>query len=49
MNAIDTQLCDLMNSGLVQWPLPGLMETVAESGKEWTFIRKHQIQPRYGE
>ena len=50
MNAIGTQWRDLINSGLGQWRMTVLIETVEESGKEeWSPLSKHQVQPGYGE
>ena len=47
MNVIGTQLCDLINSGLIRWWLTGSMDVVAESGRN--SVSKHQVQPDCGE
>ena len=49
LNAIGTQLGDLINSGLIQWRLTVHVDAVAESGRN--LVSKHQIQihPEYGE
>ena len=46
VNVLGTQLCDLMNSGLVRWRLSVLIDAVAESWRKGEEpVRRHQIQP----
>ena len=50
MNAIGTQLRDSINSGLTRWRMAVLnkqMDAAAERGRNP--VRKHQIQPEYGD
>ena len=48
MNAIGTQLRDLINSGLTRWRMAvSLMDAAAELGRNP--VSKHQIQPEYGD
>ena len=47
VNAIGTQLRDLINSELIRWRLTVSIEAVAESGRNP--VSKHQIQPECGE
>ena len=50
MNAIDTQLCDPINSGLTRWRMAVLnqqMDAAAELGRNP--VSEHQIQPEYGD
>ena len=47
VNAIGTQLRDLISSGLTRWRLTVYVDAVADS--ERNPVSKHQIQPEYGE
>ena len=48
MNAIGTQLRDLINSGLTRWRMAvSYMDAAAELGRNP--VSKHQIQPEYGD
>ena len=48
MNAIGTQLRDLINSGLTRWRMAvSQMDAAAELGRNP--VSKHQIQPEYGD
>ena len=50
MNAMGTQLRDLINSGLTRWRMAVLnkcIDAAAELGKNP--VSKHQIQPEYGD
>ena len=48
MNAVGTQLCDPINSGLTRWPTAvSYMDATAELGRNP--VSKQQIQPEYGD
>ena len=48
MNAIGTQLCDPINSGLTRWRMAvSEMDVAAELGSNP--VSKHQIRPEYGD
>ena len=48
MNAVGTQLCDSINSGLARWRMAvSLLDAAAELGRNP--VSKHQIQPEYGD
>ena len=48
MNAVGTQLCDSINSGLARWRMAvSSLDAAAELGRNP--VSKHQIQPEYGD
>ena len=50
MNAIGTQLRDPINSGLAQWCMAVINESIDAAAKLGrNLVSKHQIQPEYGD